>query len=576
MSLSKNIPRCSQCICMSKRQYATRNPIHERSTSVDNEKLLESASKDMPTNHWKLLNQLKDFVTKTPINKGLLFVLNNEWAKVLQKIPSLQNQLKKQDTSTISQSLQKVTTKESSPQELANVLEGPNKKQNEIRITDSSQEVLPKWKSFNKAMSKPSLRSRTKHVIASISAAESELSRHKRLEDLTNHLNQYPEAKHLVIKEGGIGTLLRLRAQTRDENTLATVREALSILGYVDPPPGRGIRILSIDGGGIRGVVVIEMLKKLEELTGKSVYELFDFVCGVSTGAILACVVGAQRKPLDEVSTLYKELSTEIFTQNPIWGTSSLVWSHSYYSTELWEKLLKNYIGDTQLIKTSRSPNCPKIAVVSAIVNQPRVQAFIFRNYSLPYGIISQYTGGYKHTLWEAVRASAAAPSYFEEFKLGEYLHQDGGILVNNPCAVAVHEARHLWPGSPIQCIISFGTGRCQPVIGIQEESLSSSWKTKFLKILDSATDTEAVHTMLNDLLPGNVYYRFNPYLTEMVSMAEINPAKIAQLEMDAEMYFRRNEETFQEAAKALMAAKTFGQWCQDWINLKRELLGIK
>ncbi|XP_046993755.1 calcium-independent phospholipase A2-gamma-like isoform X5 [Schistocerca americana] len=527
--LYANIFGYSDCLRI-ERQYATRNPIHERSTSVDNEKLLGSASKDMPTNHWKLLNQLKDFVTKTPINKGLLFVLNNEWAKVLQKIPSLQNQLKKQDTSTISQSLQKVTTKESSTQELANVLEGPNKKQNEIRITDSSQEVLPKWKSFNKAMS----------------------------------------------KEGGIGTLLRLRAQTRDENTLATVREALSILGYVDPPPGRGIRILSIDGGGIRGVVVIEMLKKLEELTGKSVYELFDFVCGVSTGAILACVVGAQRKPLDEVSTLYKELSTEIFTQNPIWGTSSLVWSHSYYSTELWEKLLKNYIGDTQLIKTSRSPNCPKIAVVSAIVNQPRVQAFIFRNYSLPYGIISQYTGGYKHALWEAVRASAAAPSYFEEFKLGEYLHQDGGILVNNPCAVAVHEARHLWPGSPIQCIISFGTGRCQPVIGIQEESLSSSWKTKFLKILDSATDTEAVHTMLNDLLPGNVYYRFNPYLTEMVSMAEINPAKIAQLEMDAEMYFRRNEETFQEAAKALVATKTFGQWCQDWINLKRELLGIK
>lgn len=75
-------------------------------------------------------------------------------------------------------------------------------------------------------------------------------------------------------------------------------------------------------------------------------------------------------------------------------------------------------------------------------------------------------------------------------------LFKDGGILYNNPTAVAIHEAKLLWPESPIQCVLSFGTGRttiATPTENVSqpEASGNSSWKNKFMKILDSATDTE-------------------------------------------------------------------------------------
>ncbi|KZC12673.1 Calcium-independent phospholipase A2-gamma [Dufourea novaeangliae] len=584
-------------------------------------------------NYSKLLAQLKDYLNKLGYDKNLQTNLSKDWMDTLQRITYTRiNKLKKQlfvqvpkstnDSKTTN--VEKYSYTETTHQKILTESREKDLGTNDVakcrkvyhqarEDTANGQKVdikeqsytfsqmfatlifkltsrtrtagtlvmPPKWKvNAHKNISKHSIASRTRHVLNSIITAESTASRWRRIEDLLTHVDQYPEARHYAIKEGAIRVLLESRLKTKDDQIKASIREALAVLGYTDPLRGRGIRILSIDGGGMRGVLVIEMLKKLEELTGKKTHEMFDYICGVSTGAILAAALGGhKRKSLIEISELYKELSIKVFTQSAIKGTSNLVWSHAYYDTALWEKLLQEHLGDKILIKTVRDPNAPKFSAVSAVVNHDRVMAYVFRNYTLPHRVESQYIGSHKHKLWEAVRASAAAPSYFEEFKYGEFLHQDGGILVNNPCAVALHEAKQLWPNNPIQCVISFGTGRtpnriCENNNASMEIEISS-WREKFYKILDSATDTEAVHTMLNDLLPEHVYYRFNPYLTEMLSMVEIRPEKINQLEQDAKMYIRRNEDKFRKAAEALLEKRQIQQKIMDWVVLRKQMLGL-
>ena len=83
------------------------------------------------------------------------------------------------------------------------------------------------------------------------------------------------------------------------------------------------------------------MLKKLQELTDKQPYELFDYIMGVSTGGLLAVMLGVFRVPLDECIDLYKDFSKEMFTTSRLEGARKLVTSYAYYDTQMWEKILQ-------------------------------------------------------------------------------------------------------------------------------------------------------------------------------------------------------------------------------------------
>lgn len=214
------------------------------------------------------------------------------------------------------------------------------------------------------------------------------------------------------------------------------------------------------------------------------------------------------------------------------------------------------------------------------------MKIFLFRNYNLPPGSQSQYEGTTRYKVWEAIRASTAAPVYHEDFKIDGYIFYDGGVLANNPTALALHEARLLWPNQKQpNCVVSIGNGRFQPAL----ESYSSSkpvstsssttstsssssasnsstsindlsLKQKINRIVAGMSSTETVHNMLIDLLPHSVYYRFNPYLSEEYSLDENRPAKWRIMQYETSMYMRRNKAKFEMASKQLVKEKSAWQ----------------
>ncbi|KAJ7423161.1 Calcium-independent phospholipase A2-gamma [Pitangus sulphuratus] len=391
-----------------------------------------------------------------------------------------------------------------------------------------------------------------------------------RVEELTYHLLEFPESRGVAIKEKAIPCLLRLR-QANDESLQAAVRETLALIGYTDPVKGWGIRVLTIDGGGTRGLVALQTLRKLEELTGKPVHQLFDYICGVSTGAILAFMLGLFHIPLDDCEELYHKLGSDVFKQNVIVGTVKMGWSHAFYDSDIWEKMLKEKMGSNLMIETARKSKCPKVAAVSTIVNRGTpLKAFVFRNYNHFPGVKSHYIGGCQYKLWQAIRASSAAPGYFQEYVLGNDLHQDGGLLLNNPSALAVHECKCLWPNVPLQCLISLGTGRYESEV--KTNVTHTSLKAKLTNVINSATDTEEVHTMLDALLPPDTYFRFNPLMNEDIALDESRKEKLNQLQTDGIRYLERNEEKLRKAAKILTQEKTTLQRLQDWMRLKADM----
>ncbi|GMT24570.1 hypothetical protein PFISCL1PPCAC_15867, partial [Pristionchus fissidentatus] len=435
---------------------------------------------------------------------------------------------------------------------------------------DNSTASKQKSRVITLKASRDEVTSTTTALVKKLLLAEETNSKIIRMRQLSDHLQAFPPTRLCAVQESQLISLLLECESSSEQKIRDEARMCLTLCGFVKPPKGHGFNLLTIDGGGTRGMMGLEILEALEVATGKKVHELFDHVVGVSTGAIIAVMLGVKKMSVAECRKTYMEISRKLFSQGVFAGATGLVFNHSYYDTKKWIVMLKEILGDDTMISTSCGEGTPKISIVSSIVNLPQLQPFIHRNYETPAGKESHYRGGTTHYLWQAVQASAAAPGYFEEVVLGDILHQDGGVIANNPTALGLHEARHMWPDEKLQCLVSIGNGRTVQELEPTPLYASSKTRHKLLKIIDSATDTESVNIAMSDLLPESVYYRFNPYMSHSYGLDEIDAGRLEQMVLDAKLYVRRNEEKIETAAAKLIEKET------RWQSLSRAAFEIK
>src|SRR4051794_32536675 len=111
------------------------------------------------------------------------------------------------------------------------------------------------------------------------------------------------------------------------------------------------MKILAIDGGGIRGLIPALVLAEIEQRTGRPISSLFDLVAGTSTGAIIACAVTRpQPMPADQIAALYEEEGPQIFDASLVKTITSLggVIDERYDSRGLVTSL-QRHLGNTRL-----------------------------------------------------------------------------------------------------------------------------------------------------------------------------------------------------------------------------------
>jgi patatin-like phospholipase/acyl hydrolase len=207
--------------------------------------------------------------------------------------------------------------------------------------------------------------------------------------------------------------------------------------------------VLSIDGGGVRGIFAAAVLASLERDTGTKIVDHFDLIVGTSTGGIIALGLGAGMSP-EEILALYIDNVNSIF---PAWRRSGLLRLRSLvrpkYKPDGLRKVLQAAFGD-KLLGESAIP----LVIPSYNIGENAVYLFKTPHHD-------RLRRDWRVPMWQVAMATAAAPTFFPAFSLpADHVRLvDGAVWATSPSMVGVVEAVSMF-GQPLERIrlLSLGT----------------------------------------------------------------------------------------------------------------------
>lgn len=267
-----------------------------------------------------------------------------------------------------------------------------------------------------------------------------------------------------------------------------------------DAPP---FRILSLDGGGIRGAFIAGFLARIEEVAGIRIADHFDLIAGTSTGAIIAAAL-AVHEPASKVVEFYSKRGPVIFERRPKPASGGWRLLKSACIGRITKKFGIEY---DHLVQTKYSPRelkgaldevfggrligDAKTRLLIPAVDLTRGQTIVFKTPHFPGLFRDRH-----YKLADVLMATTAAPTYFPHASIGNgTAYVDGGLWVNNPSVAAIAEAMKIRDTAdrtgldrPIDLeriyLLSVGTGKATYFSSLAgEESGILWWAPKFLNI---------------------------------------------------------------------------------------------
>ncbi|KAF7217832.1 85/88 kDa calcium-independent phospholipase A2 isoform X1 [Nothobranchius furzeri] len=325
-------------------------------------------------------------------------------------------------------------------------------------------------------------------------------------------------------------------------------------------------RLLCLDGGGIKGLVLIQMLIALEREAGRPIRELFDWIAGTSTGGILALAI-IHGKNMEYLRCLYFRMKEQVFKG-----------SRPYESAPL-EEFLKTEFGENTKMTDVQYP---RVMVTSVLADRHPGELHIFRNYDLPDPREPPYASTatfqplitpQEQLVWRAARCSGAAPTYFRP--MGRFL--DGGLLANNPTLDAIteiHQHNKTLNAKGLQqdvkklgVVVSLGTGKppqevvtsvdvFRPTNPLQLAKTFVGVKELGKMLVDCCTDSDGCTVDRARAwceMVDTIYHRLSPQLSQEVMLDEVSDTVLVNMLWETQMYLFQKRDILQSLAQLLL-----------------------